>query len=230
VGIRDKAVAFRSLDNLWFYSQYTGVRPEAEGHGLGVAIKEFQREVLRDVFGIFTVVCTYDPLTAVNAHRNIRRFGMSVLEYRAATYGDYGGRLNRLDVPTDRFFMSWDLKKDLDRPDPARPSREDAEIPCVLATSRRTVSGKTRSLELEIAGGLDLGRAAGSARVPVPADFYEMLRETDVADPGVRSIPVDWRMKTREAFQELFARGFRIVDFRPEALPHAGPHYLLERG
>jgi predicted GNAT superfamily acetyltransferase len=40
-----------------------------------------------------------------------------------------------------------------------------------------------------------------------------MLRETDRDDPAVRKIPVEWRMKTREAFQRLLERGYKIVDF-----------------
>ncbi|MBM3297881.1 MAG: hypothetical protein FJY83_09835, partial [Candidatus Aminicenantes bacterium] len=78
VGIRDKNLGFRSAENLWFYSQYTGVKEEYRTFGLGVKIKEFQAEVLRGAFGITAVVCTYDPLTAVNARRNVRHFGMEV--------------------------------------------------------------------------------------------------------------------------------------------------------
>jgi predicted GNAT superfamily acetyltransferase len=41
-----------------------------------------------------------------------------------------------------------------------------------------------------------------------------MLRETDVQDSRIREIPVVWRFKTREVFQDLFRRGYVIVDFR----------------
>lgn len=104
VGARDRSRGFRDAGNLWFYSQYAGVRPGHERCGLGIPIKEFQRKILLEVFGIGAVVCTYDPLTGVNARRNIHHFGMDILEYREDTYGAFGGRLNRTDIPSDRFF------------------------------------------------------------------------------------------------------------------------------
>jgi predicted GNAT superfamily acetyltransferase len=229
VGVRDKTVGFRSLDNLWFYSQYAGVRSEAEGFGLGLAIKEFQGDVLRGLFGIRTVVCTYDPLTAVNAHRNIHRFGMSVVEYRTAMYGEFGGRLNRCDVPSDRFFMSWDLDREA-AGEPRSAAERNDDGPSILPVERRLVRGRTGTLELDIPRAPELDPAAGCVRLPIPADFYSMLRETDVDDPQVRRIPVDWRLCTREALKSLLARGFRIVDFRPPRPGDSGPGYILRKG
>jgi predicted GNAT superfamily acetyltransferase len=228
VGLRDKDVGFRSLDNLWFYSQYTGIRPDAEGFGLGVAIKEFQRDVLRNLFGISTVVCTYDPLTAVNAHRNIFRLGMTVIEYRTAVYGEFGGRLNRRDVPSDRFFMSWDLREGV-KPAVRAGSGPGAGGPSILSVGRRTVPGRSGPIELETAEGLDLGAASESARLRIPTDFYAMLRETDVEDLEVRRIPVDWRLRTREAFRALFGRGFRVAAFLDVLPGESGPGYILRR-
>ena len=51
------------------------------------------------------------------------------------------------------------------------------------------------------------------ALVEIPYDYYRMLQETDVTDPEVRSIPLQWRMQTRQAFHALLGRGYRIVDF-----------------
>jgi predicted GNAT superfamily acetyltransferase len=212
VGVRDKSVAFASTENLWFYAQYTAVRPEAQGFDLGVRIKEFQAEIVRDVLGVGEMVCTFDPLTGVNAYRNIHRFGMSVLEYRAATYGEYGGHLNRQDVPTDRFFMSWDLRS-------GRSGRTRESEPVfgteseTLIFDRVEVAGKTRTVELERVGKVQAGGDSPAKIIPVPADFYLMLRETDVADAEVRRIPLAWRMATRGLFQDLLARGYRIADF-----------------
>lgn len=228
VGVRDKTVGFRSLENLWFYSQYTGIRTEAEGFGLGLAIKEFQRDILRDLYGIRTVVCTFDPLTAVNAHRNIARLGMSILEYRPALYGDFGGRLNRRDVPSDRFFALWDIGPGASGP--RAPEASDVAAPPVVAVRYRMVEGPTGPVELETAAGLDLGAAATSARVRIPADFYGLLQETDVEDAEIRRIPVDWRLRTREAFQALLGRGFRVAAFYDRLPGDDGPGYILKKG
>ncbi len=74
------------------------------------------------------------------------------------------------------------------------------------------------------------GEKAGAfALVRIPRDFYLMLRETHVDDPDVRRIPVDWRLRTRDAFRGLFARGYRIVDFRGVRRPEAESWYVLQR-
>ncbi len=228
VGVKDKSVAFKSLENLWFYSQYTGVRPGFQGRGLGVMIKEYQREVLRDAFGVYTVTCTYDPLTGVNAHRNVRHFGMEVLEYRAATYGEYGGLLNRTDVPSDRFFMSWDLRKQGKRPAYRLGTLLDAGHE-VIEAEYSSLPGKTRTVELEVVKNVNLEIPSEVLLVRIPLDYYLMLRETDVADPGIRCIPIEWRMRTRTTFQGLLAKGYKVIDFQKVDGPRPRNFYVLKQ-
>jgi len=213
VGIKDKKIAYRKPDNLQFYSQYTCVRPDFEHLGLGVLIKEFQKETLIEVFGIYTVICTFDPLTGVNAYRNIHHFGMDVLDYREAFYGDFGGRLNRLDVPCDRFLVTWELKKKRDRPEYDLEALVESGWMAVRA-EKKTVEGQSGPVELEVIKVINLNLNNEFLLIEIPVDFYTMLKETDVADDRVRSIPLEWRMKTRQAFQTLFDRNFRIVDFK----------------
>jgi len=227
VGVRDKEIGFRDPKNLRFYSQYTGVREAFRSYGLGVMLKEYQRESVLGLLGVSTIICTYDPLTGGNAYRNVRHFGMDVLEYRVATYGEYGGLLNRLDVPTDRFLMSWDLDKTEERP--VYDLEAALAGPRALRTEPRRVAGKTAELELEVVAGTDRGAAGDTLVVPIPFDFYRMLRETDVADPEVRRIPVDWRMATRAVFLALFARGYRVVDFLKAGDRVLANHYVLVR-
>ena len=228
VGVKDKSLAFRSLDNLWFYSQYTAVREEFRAYGLGTLVKEFQRDVLLEWLGIATVVCTYDPLTGVNAHRNIRHFGMDVLEYRPAIYGEFGGRLNRRDVPSDRFFMSWDLKKKHTPPD---FQAEDLRIgmPHALRVELKEVRGRSGPLTIEVVSEAEVAPGGKMLLVPIPADFYVMLRETDVENEAVRRIPRDWRLLTGEAFQSLFAKGYKIVDFRHAENGTPKNFYVLQK-
>ena len=228
VGVRDKSIGFRSLDNLWFYSQYTGVRPEMEGFGLGMALKKFQKDILLSFYGIQTVVCTFDPLTAVNAHRNFLRLGMRVLEYRPAVYGEFGGRLNRRDVPSDRFFMAWDLRSG-ETPAGGATGEPAGKGSCILSAVRRTIDGRSGPATIETAGALSLDGLSDSALVRIPADFNALLRETDVEDPEVRRIPLIWRLLTREAFQTLLGRGFQVAGFLDVLPGETGPGYLLRR-
>ena len=213
VGIKDKNIAYRDPGNLRFYSQYTCVRKDSEHLGLGVQIKEFQKETLVRIFGIYTVTCTYDPLSGINAYRNIHHFGMDVVDYREAYYGQFGGLLNRLDVPCDRLFISWDLKKEVQRPEYDLNSLIESGCLAVEA-EMRTVKGWSGPLELESVKDVNLGLDSDFLLIEIPVDFYVMLRETDVEDQEVRNIPLEWREKTREAFKTLLQRGYRIADFR----------------
>ena len=217
VGVKDKMVVFRRPDNLQFYAQYTAVRDEYRGYGLGVRLKEFQRGLVRDWFGLGTITCTFDPLTGVNAARNIHHFGMDVIDYKVATYGEFGGYLNRVDVPSDRLLMSWDLSKPPRKP--GRAGGESAFSPpqALIRVREVTVAGRSGTLALERVDGLNPDGGGGRLAVPIPGDYYRMLRETDVDEPDVRRIPIDWRLATRMLFQRLFQKGYRVEDFvRPE--------------
>jgi predicted GNAT superfamily acetyltransferase len=228
VGVKDKEIAFKKIENLRFYSQYTGIRHEFRGFGLGAAIKEFQRNKVRDLFGIDTITCTFDPLTGVNAWRNVHHFGMEVEDYRVSTYGEYGGLLNRLDVPSDRFFMTWDLSR------PAAPGESPwasafTESLGVVRCREEIVAGRFGPVELEILAGVELEPKAEILFVRIPRDFYAMLRETDVGLPDVREIPVRWRTATRELFLALFAGGYAVADFFSTPGPRSENYYVLRR-
>ncbi len=228
VGLRDKAVGFRDAANLRFYSQYAGVRKENRSQGLGVLIKEFQKEILLEVYGLDQIICTFDPLTGVNAHRNIHQLGMDVVEYRESAYGEFGGSLNRQDVPRDRLLMSWDLKREAHRP-AAESAASTGAAGRVIRAGTKTFAVPGGTIEIEAVQAVDPGLEAESLLIQIPGDFYRMLRETDVADPDVRRVPFDWRMATRQAFQALFRRGYEVVDFLRAGQGRAESFYLLRK-
>ena len=213
VGVHDKELGFRSADNFLFYSQYLGVRKNFHSLGLGILIKEFQKKIVLDVFGMNTITCTYDPLVGVNASRNIHRFGMDVIEYREAYYQDFGGELNRIDVPSDRLFVSWDLTGHIERPkfDLDRLVQSGHGV---IRSESSEVQGHGGPVKLEVVVGLQPAWDREFALIEIPYDFYRMLKETDVPDKSVRNIPLDWRLATRDAFQKFFAKKFKVIDFR----------------
>ncbi len=213
IGIKDKKIAFRESDNLLFYSQYVGVTQDFQFYGLGILIKQFQKEKLMEIFGIYTVTCTFDPLTGINAYRNIHYFGMDVLEYRDAFYEDFLGLLNRADVFCDRFLISWDLKKDIQRPEYDLEGLIDSGY-IVLEAGIEEVKGRNGVQKLEVVKDLNLDLDHEFLLVEIPVDFYHMLHETDVVENKVKSIPIEWRMKTRQVFKTLFERKYKIIDFR----------------
>ncbi len=213
VGLKDKDTGFRKTDNLLFYSQYTGVRKDFWNYGLGIMIKEFQKEKIIKTFGIDTVTCTYDPLTGINAYRNIHHFGMEVLEYREACYGDFGGYLNRADVPCDRLFVSWDLRKKVEKPEYDLDFFVDSDE-LALRSEYVEVRGLRGPVKLETVGGINLDSDSEFLLIEIPYDFYLMLRETDVPQKKIRNIPLEWRMESRRVFQTYLGRRYKIIDFR----------------
>jgi predicted GNAT superfamily acetyltransferase len=213
VGVRDKELGFRSVANFLFYSQYLAVKKGFQDLGLGVLIKEFQKKVVLEVFGVDTITCTYDPLTGVNAYRNIHRFGMDVVEYRKAYYKDFGGELNRIDVPSDRLFVSWNLMGDIRRSPYDLQSLVKSNH-LAIRSEISEVKGCSGPVRLEIVTDIRPDWDQEYALIEIPFDFYRMLKETDVPDQSVRKIPLDWRLETREMFQRLLERKYKVIDFR----------------
>jgi len=99
-GVRDR--------RLVHWSDMLAVREEYRGHHIGRALKEYQRDKVR-ALGVETMLWTYDPLVAANAHFNINRLGARPVEYVPDMYGSNTGSALHGALPTDRFIVAWDL-------------------------------------------------------------------------------------------------------------------------
>jgi predicted GNAT superfamily acetyltransferase len=212
VGIKDKTIAFRNPSNLVFYSQYAAVKPGFRNLGLGVRLKEFQRDQVHNLMGIKAIICTYDPLVGVNAYRNIHVFGMEVVSYQDAYYRGFTGRLNRPDVPADRLLVHWDLER--------QKGREPIDLSALLrnghnlsAVELERIEGRSGPIEMPVIKGVREETKLDPVLIEIPFDYYAMLHETDVADQGVRRIPITWRLLIRHAFHTQMATGYRVKDF-----------------
>jgi len=229
VGIRDLNIGYRNPANLEFYSQYASVKPDFKKYGLGFFLKQFQRQKVIGILGINTINCTFDPLTGVNAYRNFHIFRMEVIAYKEAFYKGFAGKLNRVDVPSDRLFVSWDLKKKIKRPEYNLDLLLE-EDRLIIYSESREFRGKTGEVCLPLAkkSGCSLGNIM---LIEIPYDFYAMLQETDVLDKEVRNIPVDWRKKTKEAFCSILEDGYKIIDFRYKKIKdRMRDFYILSKG
>ncbi|TVP76623.1 MAG: GNAT family N-acetyltransferase, partial [Gemmatimonadales bacterium] len=82
------------------WSDMLAVRAEARGRGLGIALKEAQRDELLSR-GVRVMEWTFDPLVARNAHLNLNRLGAAGVEYVVDAYGDSDSPLHR-GIGTDR--------------------------------------------------------------------------------------------------------------------------------
>lgn len=100
----------RHDDETILHSHVTGVDPDRQGAGLGLAMKLHQRQWCLDR-GIGVVTWTFDPLVSMNARFNLGRLGARGVEYLRNFYGVMDDELNR-DDPTDRLVARWDLESE----------------------------------------------------------------------------------------------------------------------
>ncbi len=97
------------------WSHQLGVRETARNAGVGRRLKEYQREVLR-ILGVKRMYWTFDPLQAKNAHLNLNRLGVDIIDYVPDMYGASDSVLFRGLSSTDRFIAAWDLDSPHTRP------------------------------------------------------------------------------------------------------------------
>ena len=89
------------------WSDMLAVAPAARGTGLGLALKQHQRELLLGR-GVEIVYWTFDPLEARNAHINFERLGVVAREYLRDVYGETGSHLHA-GIGTDRLVAEWHI-------------------------------------------------------------------------------------------------------------------------
>jgi predicted GNAT superfamily acetyltransferase len=108
----------RDDSGLHLHSIVTGVRPGAQSHGAGYALKQHQRVWAVDR-GIGVIMWTFDPLVRRNAWFNLSKLGATVTAYHENLYGPMDDAFNRGDE-TDRCVASWRVDRDR-RPAPMEP-------------------------------------------------------------------------------------------------------------
>lgn len=172
------------------WSDMLAVREGIRGRHIGERLKFYQRDKVR-ALGVETMLWTYDPLQARNAHFNINRLGAYPVSYRPDMYGSNTGSSLHGALPTDRMIVEWDLRRDA--PPPPGES-QDEYFP--LANP------------LDDAGApvVSLVRGAPGYRVQIPAAFS--AGHDDASD-----LPMRWRLAVREAIVSLFASGYRTTRF-----------------
>jgi predicted GNAT superfamily acetyltransferase len=169
-------------------SHQLGVLPEFRGGGIGIALKQAQRDDgLR--LGYDLVSWTFDPLEARNAYINLHRLGCIARVYDRDHYGAMEDDLNR-GLPSDRFEAEWWLRR------PKLSTR---------ATEPRVI------LHVGADGGPVREPTEPSAQttvlIGIPPDFQEVKRTS-------LELALRWRMESRAAFEAALAAGLIAVDFR----------------
>ncbi len=108
------------------HSHYLAVDPDYRRTGLGVALKQQQRQWCL-ANGRTAMRWTFDPLQLGNAHLNLRSLRAVGVQYHANLYGPMGGINGGL--PSDRLVVEWQLVGD--RPTPTESV--DVAVPRVTA-------------------------------------------------------------------------------------------------
>lgn len=173
------------------WSHMLAVAPGVRDAGLGTRLKHFQRELLLPL-GVESVLWTYDPLEARNAHLNLNLLGAHVAEYVEDMYAGEMGSDLASGIGTDRFIVDWRIGERVRR-DPLGvfAGREDA----FAGTPVLGVESAASPLP-----------AAPRLRVEVPENIQNLKRER----PGEAAA---WRAVTRRAFEHYLGAGYRVTAF-----------------
>jgi predicted GNAT superfamily acetyltransferase len=180
------------------WSHMLAVRTEWRDHGIGQGLKDEQRRRLTTV-GVQRIRWSFDPLVARNAHVNLRRLRVHVLEYVVDMYGDSQHSMTDSIIGSDRLVVEW-------RPleERAAPSGPDANTP-----------------RITLEGGIDQTLPRDTdVLLEIPRDIQALKH----ADPERATA---WRLLARRVLQEYLELGFHIIDFQRGHAGSRGCYVLL---
>lgn len=218
------ACSFPGLDQvgearqLKHVSHILGVLPQAQGQGLGFALKQAQRSLVMQQ-GIPLITWTYDPLLSRNAYLNIHRLGAVCRTYFRDYYGVMHDDLNR-GLPSDRFQVEWWL--DTERAEACSRAAPSATERLPQVVNPAFAGGQGWLEPADDPGGSDLAALPQEAAVEIPVDFLALK----AADP---ELALAWRLHTRLWFETLFSQGFMVVDYTVQPGSPGRGYYCLSR-
>lgn len=221
------AVPRTNLPEPAVHSHLLAVHPEAQGRGLSVRLKLFQRAWCL-ARGIRLVTWTYDPFMLRNARLNLVRLGAVSPVFLPNFYGAIGGIYG--DLPSDRFEAHWRL--DGPRAEGAArgcsseiPPEETARLPLATgAGGARRARGQARfplreHRKTELTPSRPTPSRLPALLLPFPAGFPDCFR-------GDLAAGIAARRRFGRAASALFAAGYEAVS----VTTHDGaPAYVLER-
>jgi predicted GNAT superfamily acetyltransferase len=178
------------------WSHMLAVRESARGAGVGRRLKEMQRAELARR-GIARILWTFDPLQARNAHLNINRLGVRVIDYVENMYGITASPLHH-GLATDRLVVMLPTSPAVDA-HPAPPRNMNGGIPILTPFPR---AGDV-TIDLE-------DTAAPVVMIEIPSDLQQVVTTT----PAVATV---WRLSTRGSFLRALRSGYQVVGLRRDA-------------
>ncbi len=153
---------FPTYEPAVLHSHYMAVDPAYRRRGLGIALKQQQRQWCLDR-GITAMRWTYDPLQLANAHLNLQALGAAGVAYHVNHYGTLGG-ING-ELPSDRVTVWWNLvTQGADRP----TATLSIEVP--LATADDIAASNQAALTARLAVRAELAERLGNGWLLVGVD------------------------------------------------------------
>jgi chorismate synthase len=218
------AGAFRGADLLGFVLGFTGVsdgrrvhwshmlavRPDVRDLGIGRRLKMLQYEIMR-ARGVEAILWSYDPLVARNAHLNLNRLGVAVIDFVEDMYPGTGSGLH--EFGTDRFVVEWPIAAVDGAPPKAGPTGPDRLEDKCAATSAKADAAVDADPGMVIVSGLDERPARAGHGGRVPAVRVEVPPDIEAIAAADGRAALAWRQSTRRAFRTLFERGYAVTAF-----------------
>lgn len=172
------------------WSHMLGVRREFRGAGVGRKLKEYQRDELARR-GIGRIYWTFDPLQAQNAHLNLNRLHVRVLDYVQNMYGASTSPLH-FGLETDRLIVT--CLTDDSRNSQSRSAMAQPESLPILTPFPRAGD---RLLDQNVDG-------FAGAFIEIPFDIEELFTRS-------RDDAAEWRLSTRKHLQWVLRRGYTVT-------------------
>jgi predicted GNAT superfamily acetyltransferase len=194
-------------DMVKHYSLMCGVKQNRCFQGVGYRLKKSQREHIISQ-GCCLAIWTFDPLKSLNAYFNLEKLGVITNQYYRNFYGNLRDQINE-GLETDRFLVNWWLMS------PRVKSK-------FLSNQKGKVDETFKGFKLKDmkvinhckwnedgileCGEYELELEDETLLVEIPEDIGEILKKNP-------DLVVDWRVKTREIFEEYFSRGYIASEF-----------------
>lgn len=175
------------------WSDMLAVIHQLRGQGIGERLKQYQRDKV-SALGVKSMLWTFDPLQAGNAHFNINHLKAMPVEYVPDMYGSNTGSTLHGTLPTDRFIVRWNLGE---APRGSRLPIKADTVPCANPIGD---DGLPTTALLPA-----ISPHAGPIDVQIPAEF-------SVTELG-RLVATRWRLVVREIMTAWMTAGYRVTAF-----------------
>jgi predicted GNAT superfamily acetyltransferase len=211
-------------------SHILAVHPDYRNHGIGFSLKRAQWQIVRQQ-GVDLITWTYDPLLSRNAHLNISRLGAVCSTYFRELYGAMRDGLNA-GLPSDRFQVDWWVNSNRVNRRLSRRARQPLDLAHYFAAGTEIINPTFMDAEgLPVPSSSALSRAdADKLGVGVPLLLAEIPADFPTLRTTRPDLALEWRLHSRELFEELFARGYLVTDSVYLDGMHPRSFYVLTHG